>query len=91
MATMRVEPAVANQDPGADLSTAVNAEAQSEPPAFNEQTHYVPVKTIVTVSNRLTDLRQNTNEAGDFPCMRDGRSAGADGSDHPCGESDNNQ
>lgn len=45
-----------DQVPRVDQSATINNEQQDAPPDFNEQTHYVPVKTIITAGNHLENL-----------------------------------
>ena len=45
---MKAESSAAANGSRIEPST-VNSELKDAPPAFNEQTHYVPVKTIITV------------------------------------------
>ncbi|KAH6644101.1 major facilitator superfamily domain-containing protein [Boeremia exigua] len=56
MATMKTDPPTMVQDPEIEPPApvksehpSVTSESQNDPPAFNEQTHYVPVKTIITI------------------------------------------
>ncbi len=47
---MKTDPPIETQGPKVDPLVTADSEVQVEPPVFNEQTHYVPVKTIITVS-----------------------------------------
>lgn len=53
---MKSEPIDAEADISGGISTNGRSPkaAPDAPPIFNEQTHYVPVKTIITVSSDLS-------------------------------------
>lgn len=49
---MKVEHPEKANGPTDEDPPAVRDDSQDASPAFNEQTHYVPVKTIITVSQQ---------------------------------------
>lgn len=77
------ERALAGQEEKHEGSRTDSKAADAEPHVFNEQTNYVPTRTIITVRDQLANAT-SIDTVTDFPCVRHGRPRRAHGPDDSC-------